>query len=129
MEEIETCEIIYEKYRHNKLNGKIRTKLICFISIIISLNAIITITLYQYNAYISFIRIQRNNLIENSIICNKQLQSINIDLLSTFFSLFLLISYALVYKRRNFLRNKLKCKHFGLPMIVSCWNKVNFSVW
>ena len=37
----------------------------------------------------------------------------------------LIIFYSILYKRRNFLRNKFKFKHIGLPMVISCWNKEN----
>lgn len=98
--------------------------LIYLIAVCLGLNGIICITLYQYSAYDHFIQNQTQINLEHTFLCSKKVFMINIDILSTSLSLLMLISYAIIYNRRNFLRNKFKCKSFGLPMILSCWQKV-----
>ena len=121
---------IYENYRRKNLETKLKFKLIYFITVILTLNGVGSITLYQYNAYIDyFIQTKKENTLASSFICIKEFNSFNIDIISTSFSFILLILYAFMYKRRNFLRNKFKFKHFGIPMIISCWNKVKYLIY
>lgn len=118
-----TSKIVYEYHRRFKLEGKTRNTLIYFITTVLSLSSIAVILLFQFNFYTRFTKNERNNS-NNVVICNRRLVILNIDLLSTCFSIFLLILYAIIYKRRNFLRNKFKCTNLGLPMVISCWKKV-----
>ena len=119
-----TSKTIYENQRCLKLQTKTRKKLIHLVAVILSLNSIIVILLFQFSYYTQFDEKFQFFSNHSLIICNKKLVTLNIDLISTCFSLFLLICYASIYKRRIFLRNKIKCDNFGLPMIISCWKKV-----
>jgi hypothetical protein len=49
----------------------------------------------------------------------------NFPIVTTSIALLLMIFYACICKRRSFLNNKIKCGHFGLPLIISCWNKTD----
>ncbi len=119
---------IYENYRRKNLETRLKFKLIYSITAILTLNGIGSITLYQYSAYIDYIQTKKENTLASSFICIKEFNSFNIDIISTTFSFILLILYAFMYKRRSFFRNKFKFQHFGIPMIISCWNKVNYLI-
>lgn len=118
-----TSDIIYEKYRQKNLEGDLRIKLIFLISCLLSVGSIIVICMLQYDAYFAYIN-QRFDYIENMAVFCEESKFYNIDLISTPIAAALLLLYIAIYRRRVFLVKKFKFRNIGVPMIVSCWNKV-----
>jgi hypothetical protein len=118
-----TCDPIYEFYKNN--NSRIKPYLLTIISLIITVSSIILIIFLQYDNYYSLINgnftIAGQN--QNEGLCFEKDNYINI--ISTPIAIFLVIFYLFIFKRRSFLVNKFKYRNFGLPMIVSAWNKEN----
>jgi hypothetical protein len=122
-----TSDIIYEKYRQKNLEGDLRIKLIFLISCLLSVGSIIVICMLQYDAYFAYIN-QRFDYIENMGVFCEGSKFYNIDLISTPIAAALLLLYIAIYRRRVFLIKKFKFRNIGVPMIVSCWNKVIFFI-
>ena len=120
---VETSDIIYENYRRQKLEGKLRVRLIFCISSLLAICAIIVISVLQYDEYFALINDRQDYIANSQSFCN-MIQLSNIDIVSTPIAGFLIFLYIIIYRRRVFLRNKYKYRNLGLPMIVSCWNKV-----
>lgn len=119
---INRCDPIYEHYKNN--HSKIKPYLLTIIPLIITVASIILIIFLQYDNYNSFIN--GNFTVDEDLndgLCFEKDNYINI--ISTPIAIFLIIFYLFLFKRRSFLINKYKYKNFGLPMIVSCWNKEN----
>jgi hypothetical protein len=49
----------------------------------------------------------------------------NFEIVLSTISLFIMIVYVVLHKRRSLLRNKFAMQNIGLPSIVSCWNKTD----
>ena len=118
----ETCEVIYERYRRNKLE-KNYLKLIRFLlSLVLSIGTIVLISLVNYDVVSAVKNNQTKYLDSVQETCNKITYGV-IDLISTPVSIALLIFYVIIYKRRVFLVKNFKYKNIGLPMITTIWNK------
>ena len=118
----ETCEVIYERYRRNKLE-KSYLKLIRFLlSLVLSIGTIVLISLVNYDVVNAVKTNQTKYLDSVQETCNKITYGV-IDLISTPVSIALLIFYVIIYKRRVFLVKNFKYKNIGLPMITTIWNK------
>jgi hypothetical protein len=118
-----TSEVIYENHRKQVLEGKIRTKLVFIPSVLLAASLIVIICFLNYDEYFAYIN-QRDDYVNSANDICGSLRFKKIDIISTPIASFLLILYALIYRRRIFLRNSFKYRNFGLPMIVSLWNKV-----
>lgn len=119
----ETSAIIYDHYRQQRLEGKIRAKLVLTVSVFLAASVIVIICALNYDEYFAYIN-QRTDYVNSAKdICNST-KYVNIDFVSTPIAAALLILYVIIYRRRVFLRRKFKYRNLGLPMIVSCWNKV-----
>jgi hypothetical protein len=51
------------------------------------------------------------------------IEASGLNVITTSISAFLIIIFTILYKRRSCCLNKFKCSNFGLPMIISLWNK------
>lgn len=119
-----TSEPIYEAYRRRQLEGNVRSKLVFFLSSFLCISAVLTIGLLQYDEYFAFIN-DRNDYIQNTKSLCKKIDISNIDIIATPIAGFLVILYIFIYKRRVFLRDKFRYRNFGIPMMVSLWNKTD----
>ena len=119
-----TSEIIYEHHRKEILEGKIRTKLVFIPSVLLSASLIFIICLLNYDEFFAYIN-QRYNYVKSGDDVCASLKFKNIDLVSTPIAFALLVLYAIIYRRRVFLRNNFKYRNLGLPMVVSLWSKVS----
>jgi hypothetical protein len=118
----ETCDVIYERYRRNKLE-KNYLKLIRFlISLVLSIGTIVLISLVNYDVVNAVKNNQTKYLDSVQETCNKITYGV-IDLITTPVSIALTVFYVIIYKRRIFLVNNFKYKNIGLPMITTIWNK------
>jgi hypothetical protein len=118
----DTCEPIYEKYRRRDLEGRIRSRLVFSLSTLLALGAVFSIGTLQYDEYFAYINDRLDYIGQTKLFCNR-VNLANIDIISTPIAAFLILIYIILYKRREFLRDKFRYRNFGLPMIVSCWNK------
>lgn len=118
----QTSEIIYERRRRIKLEGSTRTTLIVCLSVLLSISAIVSISLLQYDEYFAFIN-DRNDYISNSQAFCRKVNLANIDIISTPIAAALLILYVVLYKRRILWRYKFKYRNIGIPMMISLWRK------
>jgi hypothetical protein len=121
-QEQDTCEPIYEKYRVADLSTGWPSRLVVFLSILLVLGAVFSIAIMQFDEFHAFINDRREYILNTKKLCSR-VNRANIDLISTPIAAFLILLYVILYKRRKFLRKKLPYRNFGLPMIVSCWNK------
>ena len=117
-----TCEVIYERSRRKKLEGSTRTFLIFLLSIVLSVGAITSISLLQYDEYFAYVN-DRNDYIDSSQVYCKKISYADIDILSTSIAGALILLYVLLYKRRIFLRNRFRYRNVGIPMMISMWKK------
>ena len=119
---VHTSHIIQEKYRQRRIEGVFRSKFVFLISMILSVAAIILVGILQYDEYFAYINQRYDYINATRNFCDR-IDVSNIDVISTPIAAFLLIIFIIIYKRRVFLRNKFKYRNFGLPMIVSLWDK------
>ena len=119
---LSTSKIIYERDRLGQLQGRIQNRIVYFVSLLLAATSIVIIYLLQYDEYFVYIN-QTYDKNQTKRFCDSS-KAYQIDLISTPIAAALILFYILIYKRRVFLRNKFKYKNIGLPMIVSCWNKV-----
>ena len=117
-----TCEVIYERSRRLKLEGSTRTFLIFLLSIVLSIGAITSISLLQYDEFFAFVNDRQDYIFASQAYCEK-VSSADIDILSTSISGALILIYVVLYKRRVFLRNRFKYRNVGIPMMISMWKK------
>lgn len=120
---IRTSDVIYEKYRQKRLEGSTRVILVFCISCLLSIAAIISICVLQYDEYIALLNDRIDYIANTAKFCNS-IELSSIDIISTPIAGALLLLYIIIYRRRVFLRNKFKYRNIGLPMVVSCWDKV-----
>ena len=125
---VRTSQIIWEHDRLKKIEGKHRVKIIFGISCLLAVSTVIAICMLYYDAYDAKIN-QRFDYFNNTNSFCDASQFSEIDLISTPIAACLIILYIIIYKRRVFLRNDFKYRNIGLPMVVSCWNKVNKSIY
>ena len=119
--------IIDELYQSNKTPPL--TQFILFsISIVTSAFLVFEIGKWQYDEYENIVNnksLEQNTTYFNdtsSVLC-QYINYYNINLYSTSVSVFLIILYILIYKRRVFKVKTFLYRNIGIPMIVSCWNK------
>ena len=118
------CEIIYEASRRRLLEGKLRTILIFFLSVLLSVSAIASISILQYDEYFAFVNDRSDYINATKSFCSAVNIS-NIDVVSTPIAAVLLLVFIVLYKRRVFLRDRFKFRNIGLPMIIPIWNKTD----
>ena len=121
---IDTCDIIYEKHRRRKLEKKYLNLILFSISIVLALGTIIIISFVNYDQVFAAINDRSDYLDSTYSACDRTTYGV-IDIISTPIAGALLILYAVLYKRRVFLRDKYKYNNIGLPMITTSWNKTN----
>ena len=109
-----TYEIIHQKDRRRKLEGKIRSVLIFVMSLILSASVIAVIGILQYDEYFAFINLRFDYIERSQSFCDGVTIG-NIDIISTSIAGALIIFYIILYKRRVFLRYKYKYRNIGLP--------------
>ena len=119
---LHTSRVIYEKNRKRKLQGKVRSILVFSVSIILTLVTIALMGVLQYDDYFAFVNQRYDYLIQFKDYCDT-INFGNVDVISTPIAGFLTIIYIVIYKRREFLVDKLRYRNIGLPMITSCWSK------
>ena len=119
-----TSEIIYENFRKRRLEGYTRSKLVLAVSVLLAASVIIIICMLKYDDYFAYIN-QRDDYVNSVQSTCANTKFLEISVISTPIAISLLILYTIIYKRRVFLREKFKFRNFGLPMIISVWNKVN----
>jgi hypothetical protein len=78
----------------------------------------ITLGVIQYQNYERIVNNSTN--VEMQRIC-KIFDYGNFEIVLSSLALLIMLIYVSLFKRRSFLRNKLKTRQFGLPSIVSCW--------
>ena len=117
-----TSEIIYESNRRKRLNMAHVNIALCMISIILAVCMTLIISFANYDQVTAVLNQRYQYLNATTSLCDSLSYGV-IDLVPTPISIFLTIIYSVVYKRRSFLKDKFKYNNFGLPMIVSVWNK------
>jgi hypothetical protein len=118
----ETCEVIYERHRRQKLEKKFFKLVVFLISIILSIGTILIISFVNYDMVFA-IQNKRTSYIDSVTASCDSITYGVIDLISTPMAIVLLLMYIVLYKRRVFLVNKFKYKNIGLPMLVTVWSK------
>lgn len=121
---VATSQIIYEHHRQHKLEGRLRVRLVFFISILLAISFVITVFLIQYDVAYANLN-DRTDYVDNGKSFCAASHFAEIDIISTPIAASLLVLYSVIYRRRCFLRNKYKYRNLGLPMVVSAWNKSN----
>ena len=119
-----TSEIIYETNRRKRLSTSHMHIALCAISIILAVCMTLIISFANYDQVTAVLNERYQYLNTSTSLCDSLSYGV-IDLVPTPISIFLIIIYIIVYKRRSFLKDKVKYNNFGLPMIVSVWNKTN----
>ena len=105
------------------LEGSLRVKLNFGISILLALGFVLAVFFIQFDEFTANLN-DRDDYVKKAKSFCETSQFADIDIISTPIAASLIILYILIYRRRVFLRNKYKYRNIGLPMIVSCWNKV-----
>ena len=121
---LETSQTIYEKHRQRRLEGKIRSRFLFLASVILAISTVVLIGFIQYDEYTAFLSKRFDYINASRAFCNKTEIS-NIDIISTPIAFFLIVLFVFMFKRRVFLRGRFKYRNFGLPMIISLWDKKN----
>jgi hypothetical protein len=102
--------------------GKNEGKIILFISLMFSIALLITIALLQFDEYDSYLKLRKSYLFYTGIVC----YAVDIggfDIITTPLAVVIIIIFVFIYKRRSLCVKKCSWRNFGLPMIVSVWNK------
>ena len=117
-----TCELIYELNRRKRLEKQYIDWALLGISIVLAVATILIISFANYDQVTAVVN-QRFEYLNNTVSSCNALSYGVINIIPTSIGIFLIIIYIVVYKRRSFLKDKFKYNNFGLPMIVSVWNK------
>lgn len=123
--------------KHNRINedfhdyikiknpyGKNEGKIVFFLSLIISVALLIAIGLLQFDEYDSYLKQRNSYLLYTGILC----YAVDIggfDIITTPLAVIIIIIFIILYKRRSLCIKRCGWKNFGLPMIVSVWNKTD----
>ena len=120
----DTSEIIYERYRRQRLQTIPLNIGILVCSILLAICTTFLIIFINYDQVDAVLNLRTDYLESENSSCNKITYGV-IDLISTPVAVAVLVLFIIMYKRRVFLRKKFKYRNIGLPMITTTWNKSN----